>query len=130
MPSINTMSSEQKQLYSEIQDIIGPAHLWPRDIHKWFLFGVPQGEGISRRLRPIVAAFFWINGLNPLVFIEWCKMSPLCHPRKAQDHYMWLFDSFDRGYQTYRYAWNVTLGHYQNMDGSACDVKARHSKTF
>lgn len=125
MPSYNAMTPAQKQLFNEIQDIIGPAAEWPRNIMQYFLFGVPQGKGLGHKLRPQVACFFWINGLNPLVFLEWCALCPLAHPYHAQLHYKWLFDSFDRGYMAYRYAWNVALGHYQNMNGTYCDIASR-----
>ena len=49
-------------LWFEIQDIIGLAKLWPHLI--WKLFWT---KGIKHDMRPIIAAFVVVNGLNPEV---------------------------------------------------------------
>lgn len=116
MPSINTFSPQQAQLFNEIQDIIGSFHLWPNTIQNWFLHGVPRGRG--QRLRPILAVFFLINGLNPIVVIEWCRLCPNDFTQRAIEHLQYLFNSFEQGYLQYIYGYNVTLGHYQTLNGA------------
>ena len=127
MPSILNMSPVQFNLFLEIQDIIGPAHLWPHRVLQYFLHGVPRGLGIARQARLEVATFFWSNGLNPQVFLEWCQLDQESYPRDSVQHYMWLFQSLDNGYLAYRYSWNVSQGHYQYMNGTYCDPKNRRA---
>ena len=50
-----------KRLWFEIQDIIGPANKWPHIIRRLFW------SKVRHDMRPIVAAFVVINGLNPEV---------------------------------------------------------------
>ena len=57
-------SIETKQLWFEIQDMIGPAKLWPHLICKLF-----WTKGIKHDMRPIICAFVIINGLNPEVIL-------------------------------------------------------------
>lgn len=129
MPSIQNMSLEQYQLYQEIQDIIGPASQWPWNVHQWFLHGIPQGTGQSHRLRPLFVAFFYVNGLNPIVLNEWCSLDGAAHPMMARTHYTYLYSSFERGHLKYMYAWNVTMGHYQYINGTHCDRQSRQQRT-
>ena len=42
------MTPHQFNLFLEIQDIIGPAHLWPHRVLHYFLHGAPQGVGFAR----------------------------------------------------------------------------------
>ena len=130
MPSIQNMSVPQYLLYKEIQDIIGPAKSWPLRVQNWFLFGVPKRVGTAHRLRPLMATFFYVNGLNPLVFDEWCAFDTDSHPMVDRSHYRWLFRSFERGFMSYAYAWNVSQGEYQYLDGKHCDRRSlRNQRT-
>lgn len=119
MPSPNDMTLEQFILFFEIQDIIGNFSYWPTHIQNWFLYGVPAGRG--QRLRPILAGFVWINGLNPEVFLDWCKLFPDLFSADALAHFAYLFQSFDSGYLQYIYSYNITLGHYQTINGTFHD---------
>lgn len=107
---------QQHQLFHEIQDIIGDFSLWPHNIQTWFIHGVPQGRG--QRLRPIMAAFFWVNGLNPIVVQEWCMLNPTVFSERAVNHLAWLFQSFENGYLKYMYSYNITMGRYEKIDGT------------
>ena len=129
MPSIAHMSVPQYLLYKEIQDIIGPANLWPHRVHNWFLYGVPKGVGKAHRLRPLMAVFFYVNGLNPVVFDEWCAFDKDSHPLVDRSHYRWLFRSFERGFMSYAYSWNISQGHYQYIDGTICNRHALRPKS-
>ena len=51
-------------LWKDIQDIVGPANEWPKIIRKCFW------SKIDHKMRPVVAAFVYINGLNPVVPIS------------------------------------------------------------
>ena len=119
------MTPHQFNMFLEIQDIIGPAHLWPHQVLHYFLHGVPRGLGIARRARLEVATFFWSNGLNPVVFLEWGRLDTVAYPMNSIEHYRWLFQSLENGYMAYRYAWNVSQGHFQYMDGTYCDPNKR-----
>lgn len=124
MPLPSAMNRNQLQLFTEIQDIIGAFDLWPHRIQNWFLHGVPEGRG--QRLRPIVAAFVWVNGLNPVVFLEWCALNPDIFSLRAIQHFQWLFQSIERGYLGYMYSYSITMGRYEKLDGSFHDTARRH----
>lgn len=121
MAHLPTMTSQQKQLFNEIQDIIGPYQLWPRQVQYWFVRGIPSGYGTSCKRRPLFAAFFWVNGLNPEVLYDWCSLNSTNHPHDAVSHYRWLFDAFNRCQLQYLYSWNVSQGRYEYLNGTICN---------
>ena len=59
-------------LWQDIQDIIGPANKWPRSIRKNF-----WNQNIKHFDRILLAAFVFVNALNPVVFLEWGIMNNL-----------------------------------------------------
>ena len=61
---LQRQNAEIKCLWFEIQDIIGPAKLWPHLVRKLF-----WTQSIKHNMRPIISAFVIINGLNPEVHI-------------------------------------------------------------
>lgn len=112
--------TKQQVLFNEIQDLIGPGSLWPPHILNWFFYGIPVGEGVTIKKRPLLAAFCWVNGLNPEVLYDWCKMN---YPRHTEDdilHYKWLFAAFDRGDLKNMFAWNVSQGRSEYLNGTYC----------
>ena len=50
------------ELWTDIQDIVGSAKLWPKFVRKLF-----WTRNINHKWRPILAAFVFVNGLNPVV---------------------------------------------------------------
>ena len=60
---LQKQKAEIKRLWFEIQDVIGPAKLWPHLVHRLF-----WTQGVKHNMRPIISAFVIINGLNPEVF--------------------------------------------------------------
>lgn len=117
MAALNNLTSAQQQLYCEIQDVIGPASLWPRQVFQWFHYGIPAGQSLSCKRRPLFAAFFWVNGLNPEVLYDWCRLKSDCHPPQAVSHYRWLFATFNSGQLQYLYSWNICQGRYEYLNG-------------
>jgi hypothetical protein len=70
--------------------------------------------------RQIISAFVFVNGLNPSIFLQWIQLRGLARDRQAQNHFAYLFDQFEKdptkfGYGLYAY--NVTMGHYQKING-------------
>lgn len=119
--SFSAMTANQLKSFSKIQDIIGPSSQWPRQIQNWFHNGIPAGYGTSCKRRPLFAAFFWVNGLNPEVLYDWCLLKPNSHPGDAVTHYKWLFEAFARGDLQYLYSWNVSQGRYEYLNGRICN---------
>lgn len=106
----------QAQLWWDIQEIIGPAHLWPRLIRHMF-----WQRHLRYQQRQIIAAFVFVNGLNPEIFLEWVAIKNLARDHAAVQHFQYLFSRFEEDPTKYGYglyAYNVTLGHYQKIDGS------------
>jgi hypothetical protein len=55
----------QYECWMLIQDIIGPATLWPRTIRQYF-----WAPHLNHWQRIRLAAFIWVNGLNPEVYYD------------------------------------------------------------
>ena len=68
LPDTATMNhrSEISRLWLNIIDIIGPIHLWPKDIRKLF-----WEKHWTNKQRFKIAVFAYINGLNPEVLLDW-----------------------------------------------------------
>ena len=60
--SYKTFSNKRDQLWFDIQEIIGPAGNWPKNITN--LFGT---RNLNHAQRPLICAFVIYNGLNPEV---------------------------------------------------------------
>lgn len=59
--------SRNREIFEQwelIQEIIGPAHLWPHFIRRLF-----WTRGIKHDKRPIFSAFVFVNGLDPIVHV-------------------------------------------------------------
>jgi hypothetical protein len=104
--------SETFILWTDIQDIVGPGKLWPKKVRKLF-----WTKNIKHFERLIVSAFVWVNGLNPVVFMEWAEMIGMCRDRAARNHFDALFKLFDNGRIYNLYAYNISLNRYEYLDG-------------
>lgn len=120
MPPSN--ASAKKQLFDDIQDIVGDAKLWPKNIREWLWLGA------SYAARPLLVAFFYVNGLNPEVFLDWCVLTSAWTVKDSR-HAMYLFKTLEAGHHLqYLYAYNVTLGHYQYVNGTYYGKKQQNSE--
>ena len=111
--TVTTMSQEFC-LWRDILDLVGPATKWPRNIRRFFW---------SRHLkywpRLQVAAFVWVNGLNPEVFFDWCFLRNIFQNGSEQHrHFQQLFRYFDEGRNYSLWAWNVSQNRYEFLDGT------------
>jgi len=97
------MPTSKFQLWWDIQDIIGPATYWPRNIRRNFW---------TRRLthweRIITAAFIWISGLNLEQFF-WLVRNERILP-DSQEVYMFT-DIINSCSVTLRRAASIDCGH-------------------
>ena len=105
----------EPQLWWDIQDIVGPASLWPHIVRRLF-----WQTNLNYCQRHIIAAFVFVNGLNPTIFFEWVELKHLARDQQAFRHLAYLFNQFEKdptqfGYGLY--AFNVTMGHYQKING-------------
>ena len=73
-------------LWQDIQDIIGPANKWPRSIRKNF-----WNQNIKHFDRILLAAFVFVNALNPVVFLEWGIMNNLFTVDGLYKYDIWQF---------------------------------------
>ena len=60
--SYKKFDNERDQLWFDIQEIIGPAGIWPKFLLKLF-----WTKNLSHAQRPLICAFVVFNGLNPEV---------------------------------------------------------------
>ena len=102
----------QYQLWIDIQDQIGDASLWPYKIRA--LFWTPV---VKHWERILLVRFAYVNGLNPVTFMEWADMVHWCRDRAAANHFRALFRLFEGGRNYTLYAYNIAMGQYQYLDG-------------
>lgn len=100
------------QLWVDIQDIIGPAHLWPVTIRRLF-WTRPLGHWDII----LICAFSYVNGLNPEVLIEWIQLLSLVKNDSTIRHMQSFFALIERGRNYSLYAWNVLMWRYEWLDG-------------
>jgi hypothetical protein len=101
-----------------IQDIIGAAKLWPAYIRTLF-----WSRNVKYFSRAVLAAFVYINGLNPEIFIEWVELRKICRDKSAKNHFKALFSDFESGKYVGKhtlYGYNVAMGQYEYIDGCPC----------
>ena len=100
-------------LWQDIQDIIGPANKWPRSIRRNF-----WNQNLKHFDRILLAAFVFVNALNPVVFLEWGIMNNLFRFKDSRyTHFENLFRYFREGRIYNLYAWHVLMHQYQYLDG-------------
>lgn len=108
MPLIN----KEYELWMDIQEIIGNATHWPRKIRELF-----WTKKLNHWERVLITAFVYVNGLHPDVFLEWAELKCLYVTQEQYCHMTYLLNRYlTTPYK--RYAWNVTMGRYENIDGS------------
>ena len=101
-----------KTVWMDIQDIVGKARLWPREVRQLFWQKNP-----SHFDRLIVAAFVYINGLNLVIFIDWLQC--ISEPEPIKSHYRRVLTYMEEGrYGRSLYSWNVSNGHHEYLDGT------------
>ena len=66
----------------------------------------------------IVAAFVFVNGLNPDVFFQWADLLHQLSDDEARREMRGFFRSFDNGVGYGLYAYNIAMNRYQYINGS------------
>jgi hypothetical protein len=104
---------ERLKLWADMQDVIGPLAQWPDSIKADF-----WKANVKHWSRIMLAAFVFVNGLNPVIFLEWVDKSYMCRDVAARRHLQYLCDSFGKGKYLYTvYAYNVLSKQWQFLDG-------------
>lgn len=103
-----------KQLWDDIQDVIGPRENWPKDICRQFWKRQP-----CPAWRRYLCAFVFVNGLNPAVYTEWLElmkmpMDYIVEMRSMLDQ----FESFGIHYKHKLHSYNVSAQQYQYINGT------------
>lgn len=83
------MASRSREIYEHwmaIQDIIGPAKEWPFLIRRLF-----WTRFLRHWQRILICAFVYVNGLDPLLFMEWVTLKGLARDASAFNHFDALF---------------------------------------
>lgn len=117
--------SRNRQIFlqwSSIQDIVGDAKKWPVMIRRLF-----WTKNLTHFQRILVSAFVFVNGLNPVVFLDWVDLMGLCRDNSGRKEFESLFKAFEEGkYPTGIYAYNVTMNYYQYLDGTKRFYTPKH----
>ena len=101
-------------LWSDIQDLIGKASLWPQRIR--YLFWKKQ---MSHWERILICAFTYVNGLNPEILLQWVTLNNLCVADDSHySHLKRVLQYMTEGrYARSLYAWNVTTNRPEYLNG-------------
>ena len=102
--------------WTDIQEIISPAHLWPFCLQRLF-----WTWNLIHLNRLLLATFCFVNGLNPQISLEWAKLMHLCRDRAAFIH----FQNFKPNDHTLLLHWRQ----WRNRHGGwlcVCRVPPRH----
>lgn len=104
--------NREYELWTDIQCIIGNATHWPKSVRLLF-----WKKNLTHWERLRITSFVYVNGLNPEVFLEWARFKGLCLHTDGYTHMAYLLNRYL--HVPYNlYAWNVTAGQYQNVDGT------------
>ena len=107
------MKTKEAQLWFDIQDIIGPAKLWPHKIRRYF-----WTPNLKHFERICICAFVYINGLNPIVFFEWVLLKNLNGNSTRLGEFKDLLNAFETNPSKYSYwGYNISMNQYQFLDG-------------
>jgi len=60
----------------------------------------------------------FVNGLNPVIFMEWAEARGMCRDRAAYNHFKALFQIFESGRYYKLYAFHVGNNRYEWLDGT------------
>ena len=80
---------KQREMWVDIQDVIGPARLWPVMIRRLF-----WSKHITHWERCLVAAFAHVNSLHPDMFMDWARFMGLGRDESAYRLFSALFKLF------------------------------------
>ena len=105
--------SRNRQIYESwmaIIDSIGDAKLWPKHIRRLF-----WTKNVVHWERILIASFSYVNGLNPVMLLEWADLMGLCRDGSGRRHLQALYQLFEN--RNYRlYAFNVDNNRYEWLD--------------
>ena len=104
----------KRKLWREIQDVVGSHKSWPACVRVRFWY-----NHLDHFDRIIVTAFCFVNGLNPLVLLEFLFLvNKNRHPGEIYE-VMTLFRAFEENPSKYKYyAFNTSYNRYEYIDGS------------
>ncbi len=69
-----------------IEDIVGSQTLWPYFIRRLF-----WSQHVKHWDKIMLATVFYVNGLNPEIFMEWADLMYMCRDGGANNHFRALF---------------------------------------
>ena len=76
MTEPTTINSQIHLIWKDMVDIIGDKDKWPRKIRHYFWGCDEYGQKrlLNHWKRLMVAAFVYVNGLNPYIFLQWAQL--------------------------------------------------------
>ena len=102
-------------LWRDIQDIVGPAKLWPHAIREFM-----WTRNLRNWPRTRLAAFCWINGLPIAMLLHWGIMIQMWKNPNTPGfrHISRLLRYIEAGKKYNLFAWNVSRGRSEYLDGT------------
>ena len=106
-------------MWRDIQNIIGDAKEWPKRMRRlfWGLNTEEKKVPLTHFERLIVCSFVYVNGLNPIVFYDWCRLVNIVD-KSGLHHIQYLLEKAFVEKRYTLYAYNVSTKRYEYLDGS------------
>jgi len=73
--------------------------------------------------------FAYVNGLNPLIIMEWCEHRRLLRDVAAQRHMVYVANLLEKGLYNRYFSYNVTCARYEYADGRIYQTKLHSGHT-
>ena len=110
------------ELWHLFLDLVGPRHLWPRDLPKYFWGVTDRGtRTLNYKERFRVAVFSYVNGVPLEILMEWCYRLQLLRDEAAVTHIYRLYNLFE----------NLTVDRYSCWHvGFRCDFFTTGNRKF
>ncbi|CAC5359305.1 unnamed protein product [Mytilus coruscus] len=74
------------ELWRDLKDVVWPARSWPYNIRQLF-----WKKNLKDWKRILLAAFAYVNGLNPEMLLDWAKLMGICRDNSGIRHFTAFF---------------------------------------
>lgn len=106
------MDAKSAEIWEVIVDIIGPENHWPaRFVHLFFK------DHLINKDRFQMMLFAYVNGLNPLIILDWCDHRRILRDVAARRHMVYVANQLEKELYNRYYSYNVSCARYEYADG-------------
>lgn len=106
------MDAKSAELWSLFVDIVGPEHCWPAWAVQLFF-----ENHLKNKDRFKIMVFSFVNGLNPVLVVDWCEHRRVLRDVAALRHLVYVANQLERGKFNNYFSFNVSWSRYEYADG-------------